>query len=202
MQAYRWYTITVLGRDCHTGTTDLAHRADALLTASKLILHSHRLATQHAALASTGILTLAPGSTNTVPGSVRFSLDVRTGDDARLQDVCERLQIDFTRIAGGEDVGGLNGGGTRGRACAVQWELDFASPATRFHPDCIGCVDASAKSLFADEGQEMTQEMISGAGHDSVSVGGAVAGAEVCAGGWADGFVMSRSLRRSAVPRR
>ncbi|KAI4130863.1 MAG: hypothetical protein LQ347_003215 [Umbilicaria vellea] len=171
VQAYRWYTITVKGRDCHTGTTDFANRSDALLTASKMILHSHRLATKHASLASTGILTLAPGSTNTVPGTVRFSLDIRTGDDPRLQELDEQLKTDFASIAAGEDVGGLNDGGTRGRGCSVEWRLDFASQATKFHPDCIGCVEGSAGSLFAHEGAELTRRMISGAGHDSVSVG-------------------------------
>lgn len=64
VQAYRWHTIHVKGRDCHTGTTEFANRSDAELTASKLILHSHRLATQYSCLASTGILTLFPGSMN------------------------------------------------------------------------------------------------------------------------------------------
>lgn len=73
VQAYRWYTITVRGRDCHTGTTDFKNRSDAMLAAAKMILHSHRLATQHSSLASTGILKLTPGSTNTVPGTVVFS---------------------------------------------------------------------------------------------------------------------------------
>lgn len=61
VQAYKWLTVTVKGRDIHTGTTDLKSRADALLTASKMILHSHKLATANSALASTGILNLKPG---------------------------------------------------------------------------------------------------------------------------------------------
>ncbi|MCJ1299522.1 hypothetical protein MMC08_002314 [Hypocenomyce scalaris] len=168
VQAYRWYTVTVKGRDCHTGTTEFSHRSDAMLTAAKMILHSHRLASKYSSLASTGILTLAPGSTNTVPGTVRFSLDVRTGDDSRLMELEKCLKADFDRIASGEDVGGLNQGGTRGRACSVEWKLDFPSAAINFHPDCISCVEESAKSFFADEVSKLTQPMISGAGHDSV----------------------------------
>ena len=156
------------GRDCHTGTTEFSHRSDAMLTAAKMILHSHRLASKYSSLASTGILTLAPGSTNTVPGTVRFSLDVRTGDDSRLMELEKHLKADFDRIASGEDVGGLNQGGTRGRACSVEWKLDFPSAAINFHPNCISCVEESAKSLFADEASKLTQPMISGAGHDSV----------------------------------
>lgn len=54
VQAYRWYTITVRGRDCHTGTTDFDNRSDAMLTAAKIILHSHNKAAEMDCLASTG----------------------------------------------------------------------------------------------------------------------------------------------------
>jgi len=53
VQAYRWHTIMVRGRDCHTGTTDFENRSDAMLAAAKMILHSHRVATRRSCLAST-----------------------------------------------------------------------------------------------------------------------------------------------------
>ena len=168
MQAYRWHTVTVKGRDCHTGTTDFANRSDAMLTAAKMILHSHRVATKHSCLASTGILKLQPGSTNTVPGTVRFSLDIRTGDDARLLRMEEELKHDFTRIAAGEDVGRLNEGGTQGKGCAVEWRLDAPSTAIKFDEECIRCVEQSAKALLGPEADSLVQRMTSGAGHDSV----------------------------------
>jgi acetylornithine deacetylase/succinyl-diaminopimelate desuccinylase-like protein len=46
-QAYKWFIVTVKGRDCHTGTTDFENRSDAMLTAAKLILHSHNKATEY-----------------------------------------------------------------------------------------------------------------------------------------------------------
>ena len=58
VQAYKWFTLTVRGRDCHTGTTDFKNRSDAMLTAAKLIVHSHNRASEMSCLASTGILTL------------------------------------------------------------------------------------------------------------------------------------------------
>lgn len=51
VQAYKWFTIAVEGRDCHTGTTDFSNRSDALLTTSKLILHSHNKASEFGWLA-------------------------------------------------------------------------------------------------------------------------------------------------------
>ena len=136
----------------------------ALLTAAKMILHSHRLATRHSCLASTGILTVSPGSTNTVPGAVRFSLDIRAGEDSRLMKLENDLKLDFEKIAKNEVVDDLNESGTIGRGCTVEWTLDAPSEAIKFHEDCIRCVDESARDLFGDEYEKFTQEMISGAG--------------------------------------
>lgn len=156
------------GRDCHTGTTDFANRSDAMLTAAKMILHSHRLATKYSSLASTGILTLTPGSTNTVPGTVRFSLDIRAGEDDCLMRLEEDLKADFDKIARNEAVDDLNNAGTIGKGCTVEWTLDAPSEAIKFDKDCIACVTDSAKDVFGNEFGNRTQEMTSGAGHDSV----------------------------------
>lgn len=166
VQAYRWYTITVKGRDCHTGTTDFKNRADAMLTAAKLILHSHNKATELGCLASTGILSLKPGSTNTVPGWVQFSLDMRSRSDHKLRELEKELQADFARIAAGDDAGSLNSFGTKGRGCNVEWQMDSDSPATKFHDDCIKCVEASAKDMLGVNTENQVQRMTSGAGHD------------------------------------
>ncbi|GAW26631.1 putative n-carbamoyl-l-amino acid hydrolase [Rosellinia necatrix] len=166
VQAYRWFTVDVAGRDAHTGTTPLAARGDAMLLAARLIAHSHRLATARGALASTGILSLAPGSTNTVPGRVSFSLDVRAPADATVDAMEADLKRDFARLAAGEDVGGLLDGATAGRPLQVSWRTDCVSPATQFHPDCIAAVRASAEAVTGDGG--LVRDMTSGAGHDSV----------------------------------
>ena len=135
-----------------------------MLAAAKMILHSHRLATRHGCLASTGILTLSPGSTNTVPGAVRFSLDIRAGDDSRLMMLEHELKVDFGKIARNEAVDDLNKSGTIGRGCTVRWTLDAPSEAIKFDEDCIRCVDESARDLFGDGYNKLTQPLISGAG--------------------------------------
>ncbi|KAF2803521.1 amidase [Mytilinidion resinicola] len=168
VQAYRWYTVTVTGQDCHTGTTDFENRADALLAAAKMILHSHRLATARGALASTGILNLKPGSTNTVPGSVRFSLDIRAPADSTVDMLEADVLADFARIAAGEEVDGISDGCTPGRPCEVSFTTDSVSPAVKFHPDCIHAVTEAAGSALGPEAEKLTMEMVSGAGHDSV----------------------------------
>jgi len=168
VQAYKWLTVNVEGKDTHTGTTDLKSRADALLAASKMILHSHRLATTNNALASTGILNLQPGSTNTVPGRVSFSLDIRAPRDETVAKMLSLVKQDFPLIASGENIGGLNDGCTLGLSCNVDITEDFNSPATSFHPSCIDSVHRAARRVLGSDSENLVMEMTSGAGHDSV----------------------------------
>lgn len=118
-----------------------------MLTAAKMILHSHRLATKHSCLASTGLLDVSPGSTNTVPGTVRFSLDIRAGEDDRLMMLEHELKIDFEKIAKNEAVDDLNERGTIGKGCTVEWTLDAPSEAIKFDEDCIRCVEESGTHI-------------------------------------------------------
>lgn len=134
-----------------------------------MITHSNRVAAAHAALASTGILTLAPGSVNTVPGNVRFSLDIRAPADATVDAVEAELRRDFAHMAQGGHVPGEAplSAAPGGLPLAIRWTTDFVSPAVRFHPACIEAVRASARAVLpGDEG--LFRDMSSGAGHDSV----------------------------------
>ncbi|KAI1458691.1 amidase [Annulohypoxylon moriforme] len=166
VQAYKWYTVDITGRDAHTGTTPLNARTDAMLLAARLIAHSHRLATKHSALASTGILTLSPGSTNTIPGRVRFTLDIRAPADATVEAMEVDLKRDFAKLAAGEDIDGLLAGSTPRKPLKLEFKTDFVSPATIFHLDCIAAVRASAEAVTGDS--SLVRDMTSGAGHDSV----------------------------------
>lgn len=175
VQSYKWFTVTVKGRDAHTGATTFAHRADSLLTTSKMILASHKIAHRHKALASTGILTLKPGSTNTVPGHVQFSLDIRAPANEVVDAVEAECKEAFTAIVEGKDVEGVNANcAISDRQCSVEWRTDFVSPATNFHEDCIKCVQDAGSALCGESevsGLDIGawgKFMTSGAGHDSV----------------------------------
>ncbi|CAD0084542.1 unnamed protein product [Aureobasidium vineae] len=169
VQAYKWFTVSVRGADCHTGTTSFSHRADALLAASKMIIYSHRAAARKGALASTGILTLKPGSTNTVPGTVDFSLDIRSPENDIVAQVEQDCRTAFASIAAGHNIDDLNKDFIpSSKSCTVDWKQDTYSPATKFAPECISCVEEAAVSIFGDKTDALTKPMTSGAGHDSV----------------------------------
>jgi metal-dependent amidase/aminoacylase/carboxypeptidase family protein len=107
-----------------------------------------------------------PGSTNTVPGNVQFSLDIRSKEDATVLQLEKLLKDEFENIARGEEVDGMNSQGTKGKGCSVDWQLDTNSPATKFHEDCIKCVEKSAAAMIGTESGNQVQRMTSGAGHD------------------------------------
>ncbi|KAF8505343.1 hypothetical protein BU17DRAFT_78212 [Hysterangium stoloniferum] len=153
-QAVRWYTVTVSGRDCHTGTTPFAARSDPMLCAAKIIVASNLIAKSHNGLASTGIINAYPGSTNTVPAKVVFSLDMRHHQDTVLDALDADLHKEAERIAREDSE----------RGCTVDWRLDTDAKATHFNQDCIQCVQDSADAVV---GHDMTMQLTSGAGHDS-----------------------------------
>jgi len=153
-QAVRWYTVTVLGRDCHTGTTPFAARSDPMLCAAKIMVASNTIAKSHKGLVSTGIINAYPGSTNTVPAKVVLSLDMRHHQDSVLDKLDADLHKEVDRIAREDSE----------RGCTVDWRLDTDTKATHFNQDCIKCVQKSAGAVV---GHDMAMEMTSGAGHDS-----------------------------------
>ncbi|CAO1621274.1 unnamed protein product [Parajaminaea phylloscopi] len=158
-QAYRWYTLDIGGQDAHTGATPYANRADALLLASHIMVENKRLSLQHGGLCSTGILTLTPGSTNTIPGSVRLTLDMRHPSTAALLEMDKALQEQIQRLASDRSI--------QPRTCSTEMRLDVHSDAVDFHADTIACVRQSAEALV---GADMVEDIWSGAGHDSCAV--------------------------------
>lgn len=135
-QGYRWYTVTVTGRDAHTGTTPLRSREDPLLAAAKMVASSNAIAKRLGALASAGVIRIPPSSsTNTVASQVVFTLDVRHPRDDVVAHVEECLRS-FREIAR-EDGKGVEFG----------WTVDTDSAAVEFSEDCVRCVRDAADSV-------------------------------------------------------
>lgn len=150
-QAYRWFTVTIRGREAHTGTTPMEDRSDALQASAQIIVASREIAKRLGGLCTTGLLKLQPGSTNTIPGTVEFSLDIRHAQNEGVVSIQEALEKEASRIASKEGN------------CNFQWTTDTDSKAIDFHPLCIQAVRESAQEAV---GADKWMEMKSGAGHD------------------------------------
>ena len=82
------------GKAGHAGTMPMEDRQDALIAAADMVLEVERCARATDGLRGTvGTLSVMPGAVNVVPGTVRFTLDIRHADDAvREQAVAKLLQ--------------------------------------------------------------------------------------------------------------
>jgi acetylornithine deacetylase/succinyl-diaminopimelate desuccinylase-like protein len=113
---------------------------------------------------ATGIVTVEPGSVNTIPGRVKFSLDIRAPTDSILDGLEKHLRCDF-------DDAIFEANATRTERMAaklsVTWHKESDSPAINFDDKCISAVGESAADILGDSG--LARDMISSAGHDSVS---------------------------------
>lgn len=149
VQGMRWYDLVIKGRAAHSGTTPMAMRRDALYAAALVILEARRLALAYDALITMGEIGVVQASRNVVPGEVRLTLDLRHPTSEMLDTVEAALAGFLTGPAFADTPGTL----TR------IWN----SPPVVFDGECIAAVAAGA----AAEGLP-AQEMVSGAGHDSV----------------------------------
>lgn len=172
VQAYKWFTVTITGRESHAGTTDFDHRADALYAASQFIGTAREIAQGAGGLSTIGMLNLSPGSVNTVPGEVKLSLDIRHPTDEGLARMLQEIKNccrEISKIALKSSDPQDGGKTSHLKRITFDMKEDFSSPATKFHPDAALCVSQAAAGMYkGDDFEAHVKEMISGAGHDSV----------------------------------
>ncbi|MBV8033704.1 2-oxo-4-hydroxy-4-carboxy-5-ureidoimidazoline decarboxylase [Roseateles sp.] len=101
------YIGEIIGMASHAGTTPMDSRRDAAAAAAELLLYvEKRGAAQPHLVATVGMLEVPNGSINVVPGSCKFSLDIRATTDtvrdacaddvrAELQRICTRRGLHF-----------------------------------------------------------------------------------------------------------
>lgn len=94
IQGVSWFEVEVTGRAAHAGTTPRARRYDALEGAVALSAAMRDVCRDEADMMrfTIGRFVVSPGSANTVPDSVRFSIDLRHPDMAELARVRNRFE--------------------------------------------------------------------------------------------------------------
>ena len=153
-QGQRWYDIKVRGRDSHAGTTPMPARKDALAAAARLAIRIQEIALGNAphAVGTVGQFDVSPNSRNTIPGEVRFSVDVRHPDAGVLADMDAEIRDSFAGIA---------------RRAGVEVTVDqiWEKPPIVFDARCVAAVREAAAGLGYAH-----QDIVSGAGHDACQV--------------------------------
>jgi len=152
-QGTRWYDCEVIGAESHAGPTPMEARRDALRATAELLGEIYAIAQAHApdGRATVGELRAFPGSRNTVPGRVAFTVDMRHPDGGVMDAMDHALREAFERA--------------RGRAPALEFHLHeiWYAPPVAFDAACIAAVRDATLALGLS-----AREIVSGAGHDAV----------------------------------
>lgn len=146
------YQVVVKGMAGHAGTSSMPLRRDALAGAAEMILAIETIARADASdlVATVGRIEALPGAPNVIAGEVRFSIDIRSGDEARRDRAAAAIRDALAAIADRRD-------------------LDFA--IQRVHDLPASPCDAALMDLMddaiADTGHPV-RRLVSGAGHDAM----------------------------------
>ncbi|MGD0503356.1 MAG: Zn-dependent hydrolase [Steroidobacteraceae bacterium] len=175
------HEVIVHGQEAHAGPTPMDMRKDPIRVLADVLPAMYATAARHGkdARFTVGIIETSPGSPNTVPGQLRFTVDLRHPDGAQYRSL--RKEIDGV-VHAALDRQGLAG------SIRCVWE----APGVVFDPGCIDAVRHAAQALGCD-----AMEIVSGAGHDSCNTAAVVPTSMIfvpCAGG------LSHNEAESAAP--
>lgn len=154
VQGIRWYDVRVTGAECHAGPSPMEVRRDALAGAAEMLARIYDIARHRAPAARTtvGEFRVFPGSRNTVPGRVEFSVDMRNPDPQVMEQMHEELGALVSEIA------------DKRKLEATLEEIWYSKPVA-FDRDCVEAVRKGAELLDYD-----AMDIVSGAGHDAVYI--------------------------------
>jgi N-carbamoyl-L-amino-acid hydrolase len=153
-QGLRWIEFTLTGFECHTGTTPMPVRRNALLGAARAVEFVNQVAFDFApnAVATVGLLNVSPNSRNIVPGKVMFCVDIRNPSLEDLKDMETTVVEGIERIA--TEI-----------CLECESEVVGAYDPVAFDKDCVDAVRRAADRLGYSH-----KDMVSGAGHDACHI--------------------------------
>jgi len=146
------HRVTVCGQSGHAGTVPMRARNDALAAAAEAVLELERISLAETdAVGTVGELTVLNAAVNVVPGSVRFSVDIRATADATLRRMDEHFRASLAAIA-------------LRRGVAFRNEELYEAPACVFG----GSLAQALTEAIVAEGLPV-RRLPSGAGHDAMA---------------------------------
>lgn len=150
-QGLWWLEFTLTGKEAHTGSTPMNLRVNAGLAMARIFEMVQKVAmdNQPGAVGGVGQVKFSPNSRNVLPGTVVFTVDIRSPEQAKLDRMRAAIETDAARIARELGVG-----------CSVEAVGHF-DPVT-FDPTLVARVRSAAEKLGYSH-----MNIISGAGHDA-----------------------------------
>ncbi len=150
-QGLWWLEFTLTGREAHTGSTPMNLRVNAGLAMARIMemVQEVAMSEQPGAVGGVGQVKFSPNSRNVLPGTVIFTVDIRTPEQTKLDRMRATIEAKAAEICAALGVG-----------CAVEAVGHF-DPVT-FDPKLVASVRKAAEDLGYSH-----MNIISGAGHDA-----------------------------------
>ena len=150
-QGLWWLEFTLTGREAHTGSTPMNLRVNAGLAMARIMemVQNVAMSEQPGAVGGVGQVKFSPNSRNVLPGTVVFTVDIRTPSQEKLDRMRATIEAKAAEICAALGVG-----------CAVEAVGHF-DPVT-FDPKLVASVRKAAEDLGYSH-----MNIISGAGHDA-----------------------------------
>lgn len=150
-QGLWWLEFTLTGKEAHTGSTPMLMRVNAGLAMARIMEMVQAVAMDHqpGAVGGVGQVKFSPNSRNVLPGTVVFTVDIRSPELAKLTSMRSQIEEKAQAIC---DTLGV------GYAMEAVGHFD---PVT-FDPVLVSRVRAAAEKLGYSH-----MNIISGAGHDA-----------------------------------
>ncbi len=148
------HRIIIRGEEAHAGPTPMSRRKDPVMALSLFLPQLYQLAEEHGpeGRITFGFIHADPGSSNTVPGRLELTVDIRhpesdsyramlAGYEQRVRDACGRFGLPH------------------------ELECFWEAPGVIFDRDCVQAVSQAVAGLGYT-----SREMVSGAGHDACNL--------------------------------
>jgi N-carbamoyl-L-amino-acid hydrolase len=150
-QGLWWLEFTLTGKEAHTGSTPMTMRKNAGLAMAHILqmVQEVAMSEQPGAVGGVGQMRFSPNSRNVLPGTVVFTIDIRSPEQAKLDRMRAAIEEEAPKICEALGVG-----------CSVEAVGHF-DPVT-FDPKLVERVRNAAVKLGYSH-----MNIISGAGHDA-----------------------------------
>ena len=150
-QGLWWLEVTLTGKEAHTGSTPMPKRRNAGLGMARIteLVHEVAMDYQPDAVGAIGHMEVYPNSRNVIPGRVVFTIDIRSPNEAVLNEMRARIEDGIATICEALDIG---------------FEVEAVGhfdPVT-FDEGCVAAIRNAAERLGYSH-----RDIVSGAGHDA-----------------------------------